>query len=628
MINNFYIFSLVTALCISKLAIASTGVSKKVQELMSHMTLDEKVGQMTQVNTSSVVNDLSLIKKFNFGSILSAAGNEGPEARGKLSAWRHMIEQFQKHSKIPILYGIDAVHGNASVPFATVFPHNIGLGAANDVNLVKRIGVATAREVKTTGVHWNFAPALSVACDVRWGRTYESFSENQDKVTKLSSAYIEGLQSMGVLACAKHFVGDGGTSWGSTDGINNGTLRATFQIDQGNTAGSEDILKSVHLKPYYSSVEKNVQTIMVSYSSWNGNKMHGNRELINDLLKDEMGFEGIVVSDYQGIFMLNDGSEEDQVAKSINAGIDMAMVGSKYLEFVEITKKLVEEGRIPVERIDDAVGRILTVKENLGLLENSFYSELNSDSMDDSILGSMEHLELAIEAAEKSAVLLFNQNGVLPIANQTREPILLLGEGGHNKGLQSGGWTLNHQGVAGPESNDYIFGYTFLESLRNQGLKVEYDRDGSRYQTSSKYKTALVVISENPYAEGFGDQKFPSVSELDIKLVKLARKIAEKTIIVIFSGRPINIMPVLMEAAPATAVIAAWLPGSGTAGLVNLITGKAEFTGTLPFAWPTFNNYDGIQSLDASGEILYSHGHSANKANSLKCRKKRSRQNP
>ena len=396
--------------------LVSCSTNNDVSGLISSMTLEEKIGQMTQVDYR-YLQDVTDINKYFLGSILSGGGSTPPI--NQPSSWVDLYNRFQEQAlktrlKIPLIYGIDAVHGHNNVVGATIFPHNIGLGCANDEKLIKEIAVATAVEIQATGLDWTFSPCLAVAQDERWGRTYESFSEDPDIVTKLGVATVQGYQmgnslsKKSVLACAKHYVGDGNTVFGT--GGNN------YKIDRGDVVLDESELRSKYIKPFKESIKQGVGSIMISYNSWHGKKLHGHKYLINDILKQELGFKGFVVSDWAGINEI-DKDYKASIIKSINAGIDMVMVpGSlnpdhdSYDDFIRLAIESVKEGSIPMNRIDDAVTRILKIKKKIGLFDGPIKKPQNTN-----MVGSKKHRELARESVRKSVVLLKNENKLLPI---------------------------------------------------------------------------------------------------------------------------------------------------------------------------------------------------------------------
>ena len=532
----------------------SLAVQERVADLLARMELADKVGQMTQAERG--VARPADVTRFRLGSVFSGGGSA--PADNSPEGWADMVDGLQAGALatplgIPLLYGVDAVHGHQLLHGATVFPHNIGLGATGDPDLVERIAAATAVEVAATGANWNFAPCVAVVQDVRWGRTYESFGEDPALVTAMTSS-VSGYQGT-ILATAKHYLGDGGTADG---------------VDQGDVRLSEAELRATHLQPYVAAIERGVRSVMVSFSSWNGVKSHGDEHLITDLLKGELGFTGFVVTDWAGIDQIDGepGFSAAEVAQAINAGIDMVMVPNDYELFIETLTGAVESGEVPIERIDDAVSRILTVKFEMGLFEDP----LTDRSLADRV-GSAEHRALAREAVAKSAVLLTN-DGVLPLAAGSR--VLVAGSNADDIGNQSGGWTMTWQGASG----DIIPGTTILEGLRDR-LDVEYSRDGTA--DYADVDVAIAVVGEVPYAEYEGDRP-DGVLLSDEDQATLARLQASglATVVVVVSGRPMDIAEHLW----ASAIVAAWLPGSEGGGIADVLTGEAPFVGTLPVTWP------------------------------------------
>jgi beta-glucosidase len=570
-----------------------------VARLLGEMTLAEKIGQMTQVSNDSITP--AEVADHFVGSVLS--GGNGNPTPNNASVWADMVASFvdaalDTRLGVPLIYGADAVHGHSNVGGATIFPHNIGLGSTGDAALVERIGRATACEMRATGVRWAFAPTVAVPQDIRWGRTYEGYSCDPVVVSALGSALIRGLQSPidgahGVLACAKHYVGDGATSWGSAprfewtdwwDGWGN-----AWQIDQGDARITEDDLRSVHLLPYRAAVETGVMTVMASYNSWNGDKVHGHRRLLTDVLKGELGFPGFVVTDWMGIDQLAE-SYEDSVVVAINAGIDLVMVPIEFRRFLTATQDAVAKGRIPLTRVDDAVRRILTAKLSAGL----FDVETEKPSLGE--VGSTENRLLAAEAVRRSAVLLKNA-GALPLSPSVLS-IDVAGVAADDIGLQCGGWTVGWQGGLGPTTR----GATLLDGLRaSTSCEVAFDRSGL-FPGRDRSEVAVVCLAEPPYAEGPGDRAEPTVSDEDREIFARMRSRSAKLILVIYSGRPL-VIPDLIE--QSDAVIAAWLPGSEAHALAELIAGRRPFEGRTSQPWPA-----SVAALeDRSVPPLYTTGH-------------------
>jgi beta-glucosidase len=545
----------------------SRPVSVRVDDLLSRMSLDEKIGQMTQAERKSVTN--ADITNYRLGSLLSGGGSA--PTPNTATAWADMYDSFQGAALatplgIPMMYGVDAVHGHNNVYGATIFPHNIGLGATRDPGLVQRIGRATAEEVSGTGIDWDFAPCLCVARNDRWGRTYESYGETPDIATSMATL-ITGLQgsklsdSGSVMATAKHYIGDGGTTGG---------------VDQGNTALSEAELRAVHLPPFREAVARNVGSVMISYSSWNGLKMHANRYLITDVLKRELGFPGVVVSDWNAIDQIDGqtGFTEDEVAASINAGLDMIMVPDAWKTFVSMLNDAVRTGRVPMSRIDDANRRILTKKFELGLFERPY-----TDRSYTGTVGSAAHREIARQAVRESQVLLKNKWGLLPLP-KTASKIFVAGKSADDIGNQSGGWTIEWQG----QSGNITPGTTILQGIRNAvspSTTVTYDRYGTGVDGS--YKAAIAVVGETPYAEHKGDRPGSlGLDAEDLSTLAALKASGVPVIVVTVSGRPLDISSQLPD---WDALVAAWLPGTEGAGVADVLFGDYNPTGKLPVTW-------------------------------------------
>ena len=569
-------------------------VDERVEDLLGRMELADKVGQMTQgersVATPDVVRDLRL------GSVLSGGGSvpDPNTAQG----WADMVDALQEGALatplgIPVLYGTDAVHGHNNLVGATVFPHNIGLGATRDPDLVERIGRATAAEVAASGAQWTFAPCVCVVRDDRWGRSYESFGEAPEiavgmtsVITGLQGATLGGDDEEGpfVLATAKHYLADGGTAGG---------------VDQGDATVGEAELREIHLPPFEAAVERGVGSVMVSFSSWRGDKLHGHRYLITDVLKDELGFEGFVVSDWAGIDQLDgrEGFTRAEVAEAVNAGVDMIMVPYEVEELVAALTAAVEAGDVPLERVDDAVRRILTVKVRMGLFEHPFADRSGAD-----VVGSDEHRALAREAVAASQVVLTN-DGALPLEPGAR--VLVAGSNADDVGHQSGGWTVTWQGVSG----DALPGTTVLEGLREVlgEEAVTALAPGGRID-ADEHDVAVVVVGETPYAEFEGDRPDGVVlSEADLATLEAVRATGLPTVLVVVSGRPMDITAQLDW---VDAAVAAWLPGSEGGGVADVLAGVVDPTGTLPVSWPRgtgevpVNDGDGVIPLFALGHGL------------------------
>jgi beta-glucosidase len=543
-----------------------------LDDLLAQMTLAEKVGQMTQAEKNSI--SPADVTTYGLGSVLSGGG--GNPTPNDPPHWRAMVQAYLEAAqatrlRIPLIYGVDAVHGHNNMYGATVFPHNIGLGAARDPELVERIGAATAREMLASHVHWNFAPCLAVAQDPRWGRTYESYGPDPSLVGELGAAYVRGLQSQGVAACAKHYVGDGGAEWGTHRRVSWVQFweqsGGAWTIDQGDVNISEEELRRVHLAPYLPALAAGALTVMASFSSWRGLKMHAHRYLLTDVLKGELGFQGFIVSDWMGINQLSP-DLYTCVIWGINAGLDMIMVPYDYKAFISTLIKAVEAGDVPMARIDDAVRRILWVKQRLGLFEQPTTS---AERLND--VRTPQHQALAREAVAKSLVLLKDEAQALPLRHP--HALKLAGLAADDIGLQCGGWTIEWMGKPG---RDVVPGETLRAALEAAlpDTAIDYSAEG-HFSQAERAPVGLVVVAEHPYAEGGGDSTHPTLSTDDLTLIARTRAACNKLILLIFSGRPLHI-PVQAEAL-CDAIVAAWLPGSAGAGLADVLTGAQPFSG-------------------------------------------------
>ncbi|MEF9880888.1 glycoside hydrolase family 3 protein [Streptomyces sp. P9-A4] len=559
-------------------------VRKRVADLLSRMSLAEKAGQMTQAERNAL-RAPGDIAGYALGSLLSGGGSvptpNTPEA------WAAMVDAFQLRTRatrfqIPLIYGVDAVHGHNNVIGATVMPHNIGIGAGRDPELAARTGAVTAKEVRATGVPWDFAPCLCVTRDERWGRSYEAFGEDPALVTAMETV-INGMQGARngkdlarddkVLTSAKHFVGDGGTTFGSS-------ATGSYTIDQGVTEVTRAELEAVHLAPFAEAVKRGAGTVMPSYSSLDilGDgrgpvKMHANAEMINGVLKDRMGFEGFVISDWQAIDQIP-GDYPSDVRTSVNAGLDMIMVPTNYQEFARTLTDEVGAGRIPTARIDDAVARILTQKFRLGLFEKPYADTTNLPS-----IGSAEHRAVAREAVAKSQVLLRNEGGVLPL--KPSQKVYVAGSNADDLGNQAGGWTISWQGSSGRTTT----GTTILEGMRGAapGADIAFSKEASA--PTEGYDVGVVVVGETPYAEGFGDVGNGNDLELTAADKAAVDKVcaAMPCAVLVVSGRPQLVGDRL---AAVDALVASWLPGTEGDGVADVLYGRRPFTGQLPVSWP------------------------------------------
>jgi beta-glucosidase len=558
-----------------------TNFDPQVNDLLGKLSLDEKIGQMTQPD-QQFLKDIDDIEKYHLGSLLSG-GDSDPKSGNDLASWTALYNQYQSRAlqtkrHIPLLYGIDAVHGNNNVLGATLFPQNIGLGCTRDPKLIEEIGKITAEEVRATGINWAFAPCVAVPQDIRWGRTYEGFSDDPQLVAELGAAAVRGLQWNGlenpraVLACSKHFAGDGGTVMGT--GLMNKAAGKPL-LDHGDTRLGEADFKKIHLSGYLATVPEGVGSIMPSYSSWNGVKCSANKHLLTDILKNEMGFQGFLISDYAALQEIKaDGGYKEQIRESINAGMDMVMVPEHYQEFFNDLKELVNDGSVPQSRIDDAVRRILRVKFAMGLM-NERVSPLADRSLQKSF-GSAAHRRVARQAVRESLVLLKNDDKVLPLAKRASR-IHVAGEGANDAGVQSGGWTVTWQGKAGQPLPGAT---TILDAMKKEARNVTYSADGSGAEGAT---VGVAVIGEKPYAEMFGDTTDLHFSQSDIALVKRMKAAGIPVVVVILSGRPLFLEDIMNY---ADAIVAAWLPGSEGEGVADVLFGDYKPTGKLSYNWP------------------------------------------
>ena len=556
-------------------------VADRVTDLLGRMTLDDKVGQMIQAERAKV--SAAQVTQYRLGSILSGGGSA--PSPNTPAGWADMYDTYQRGAlatplQIPMIYGIDAVHGNNNVYGATIFPHNIGLGATRNADLVRRIGEATAEEVTGAGLDWTFAPCVCVARNDRWGRTYESYGEKPDLPSAMTTL-ITGLQDgpARVLATAKHYVGDGGTTGG---------------VDQGNTQVSEAELRAVHLPPFRAAVERGVGSVMISFSSWNGSKLHGHRYLITDVLKGELGFTGFTVSDWNGIDQIDGqpGFTQAEVATAVNAGLDMIMVPTGWRTFLSQLRAAVQAGQIPISRIDDANRRILTKKVEYGLFEHPY-----ADRSYAGTVGSAAHRALARQAVRESQVLLKN-SGVLPLA-KTGGKLFVAGKSADDLGNQSGGWTLSWQGASG----NTVPGTSILQGIRaaaGSGTTVTYARDGAGIDSS--YRAAIEVGGDTPYAEGEGDRPGAmGLDAADLATLSRLRTAGVPLVVVLVSGRPLDIAAQLPD---WNAAVAAWLPGSEGAGVADVLFGDFAPTGKLPVTWMQSASQQPINDGDGKAPLF------------------------
>ncbi len=562
----------------------SEDIERRVDRLLAEMTLAQKVGQIIQADIDYVTPDD--VRRYHLGSVLNGGSSApGDKPYAPAGEWLALADAFYDASveaagddePIPVIWGSDAVHGHANVTGATVFPHNIGLGAMRNPDLMREIGRVTALEMRVTGIGWTFAPTLAVARDDRWGRTYESYSENTDLVSEYARAMLEGLQGeigdesflwgSNVLATAKHFVADGGTAGGR---------------DQGDARISEEEIVRVHVTPYVAAIETGAQVVMASFSSWQGEKVHGSRDLLTTALKERMGFNGFIVGDWNAHGQIP-GCTTGSCPAAINAGLDMFMAPDNWRELHENTLRQVEAGEIPIERLDDAVHRILRVKMLAGVFDAGRPSSWPAAG-NTGLLASPEHRAIARQAVRESLVLLKNGGNVLPL--DPGATVLVAGDGADNLAKQTGGWTLTWQGSNVPRE-DYVNAESIYEGIAAKvgaaGGRVEYRPDG-RFER--RPDVAIVVFGEDPYAEYQGDRSHVAFVEDKGEHRSIMRRLRAESVPVVavfLSGRPMWVNP---EINAADAFVAAWLPGSEGGGVADVLFGEHEFTGRLSFSWP------------------------------------------
>jgi len=586
-------------------------VKAKVNELMSNMTIAQKIGQMTQAERLSCTPTEA--KNFHLGSVMCGAGSV--PGNNKLQDWLSMADNYwqassekdERHHGIPLLFGVDAIHGHNNLIGATIFPHNIGLGAANDPALIKEIAIITRKEVLASGLDWVFAPNLAVAKNNHWGRFYESFSQSPTLTNKYVSNLITGLQNKlqteGVIACAKHWVGDGATSHG---------------IDQGDAKISWQELNRTHISPYITAIKSGVMTVMASFNSWNGNKCHGHHFLLTEVLKKQLNFSGFVVSDMNGIDYLSDDFYLS-IAQGVNSGIDMFMVSENWQQFIRHIHSHVDLGTIPISRINDAVHRILSVKVVTGLLDAPKPSKRISANHKN--LGAIKHRDVARKAVRKSLVLLKNNHNTLPINKNSR--ILVTGKNANNIGHQCGGFTIDWQGVSGNEGFEQAT--SVWQGIKNIAPNAIFKKSISKVEAKD-HDLAIVVIGETPYSEGFGDIRDndnliieagsqingqinitdPYGSSIELKKLHpedyaLIKELNDKglpIVVILISGRTLVINAELEH---ASAFVAAWLPGTEGHGLSDVIFGDFNFQGKLSFDWP--------KTTSKNSPALFPHGY-------------------
>lgn len=568
---------------------ASQDVEVRIEALLSQMTLEEKAAQMVQPEQNGLTPED--VKKYGIGSVLSGGGS-APASGNTMADWENRINELKQAAVesrlgIPLLYGVDAVHGNNNIYGTTVFPHNIGLGAAHDEQLMTQIGEVVAEEVRAAGVQWTFAPTLGNAQNERWGRTYECFNEDSGEVAKLGAAYIRGLQGEKgtekyldedhVLACAKHFIGEGYT----TDGTNQGNVDMTAEE-------FDALLDSGLLDPYTAALDEGVLTVMISYNSVDGVKCHENKHLIQEVLKDQLGFRGFVVSDYNAIQQTSGKNYKEQVRLSLDAGVDLFMEPYTWQDCMQAIIDLVESGEISMDRVDDAVSRILRVKFEAGMFEEEIGGAHEKELVEQ--VGCEEHRDLARQAVRESLVLLKNDtvNGIsaLEALNQAKN-IQVSGQKAYDMGAQCGGWTISWQGQNGKITKGTTIIEGIAEVTADRELKLTHDITGV---VNEEADALMVVVGEEPYAESDGDRTATSLvfSEKDQEVLKNVRESLGQrenripVVAVIVAGRPLDLTEYLDL---FDGIVMAWLPGTEGAGVADVLFGDYEFRGTLPVTW-------------------------------------------
>lgn len=581
-----------------------SSVDKKADQILKQMSLESKVAQMIQAEIQSVTPED--IKKYKLGSILNGGGSfPGKKKDAALVEWVELANKYYLASMnvepnqiaIPIIWGTDAVHGHNNVWGATIYPHNIGLGATRNPVLIEDIAEMTAKSVAATGMDWIFAPTVAVVRDDRWGRTYEGYSEDPDIVKAYASKMVEGIQKTGIIATAKHFVGDGGTKDG---------------IDQGDNILDEDELLKIHSQGYISAINSKVMTVMASFNSWKGYKVHGNRYLLTELLKKKMGFEGFVIGDWNGHGQV-EGCSNESCPQAINAGVDMIMVPNDWKKFYKNTLEQVRNGVIPTSRIDDAVKRILKVKIQAGLFEAKAPVKRPLASNDEVVYGKKSK-ELARQAVRESLVLLKNNKKVLPIKSSAK--VLIAGSGAHNIGKQMGGWSLTWQGIENSNKSfpNAVSIYEGIAESLSDKKNIRFYENKEGFDAD----VAILVIGEKPYAEGQGDiknlnyiEKYPN----DLEFIKKLQKLNIPIVTVFLSGRPLWVNPLINR---SESFVAAWLPGSEGDGIADVLIGDSsgkpryDFKGKLTFSWPNQPTQFQLNYKDTQYKPLFKYGYGLN----------------
>jgi beta-glucosidase len=565
-----------------------SSIKKRTEDLLARMSLEEKIGQMMLVDHTALINNKEDIKNYFIGSVLS--GGDSKLTDNSAKSWAEFYDSLQNYAiqtrlKIPILFGTNAVHGYNNVYGATIFPHNIGLGCTRNAKLVEKAAMITAHELAATGIKWNFAPCMAIPKDERWGGTFEGFGETYALAQMMGNATIRGFQkdslfkSNSILGCAKHYLGEGGTNRG---------------VDRGNTDCDESIIRKIYLSAYSSAIQEGVGSIMVSYGSINGEKITGSKYWITDVLKIELNFSGFVVADWAAVDQLRE-NFIDCVEIAINAGIDMVMLPFRYKDFFFAVKNLLDERKISISRIDDAVSRIIQKKFELGLFENPFSDKslLNS-------VGSKMHRNVARQCVRESLVLLKKKDGILPLKKKNMR-ILVAGDHADNLGYQCGGWTITWQGGSG----NITEGTTILQAIKNSTPQNDicFSENGNFSNTKADY--SIVVIGEKPYAEWFGDRKDLNIQNTDVELVRKIKSYGNPVIVILISGRPLILEKIQHY---SDVIFAAWLPGSEGEGITDVLFGDYSPSGVLSHSWPQNMNQVPINVGDAYYEPLYEYG--------------------
>lgn len=618
-------FAFVTGAMVVSSTFTGVHAATKVETLLENMTLEEKAAQIMQVDVRWATPEQ--VAQYQFGSIL-AGGGASPSSGNSMTDWAKRADEYQKevvnNQKIPLLYGVDAVHGHNNVDDATMFPHNIGIAAANDADLTKKVGQAVASEVKATGSNWTFTPTVGVPHNERWGRTYETFGDDYERVSTLANAYIQGIESQNVLATAKHFLGEGLT----TNGTNQGNVEMSDTDYQAlvNADMSHKTVKEL-LTPYKTAIRGGVSSIMVTYNSFNGVKTHGNYQLVTTLLRDKLNFKGVVVSDYNGLDQIStyiDANGHKQTASTykekavacVNAGVDLLMVAEDG-NWQKLYKALVEalkDGSISEERINEACTRILQAKDDLGLLDGK---NLYSSSEDKQLFGESNHRAIAREAVSQSMVLLkntqINENQTAMQLLQDAKNVVVAGSNGNNIGNQCGGWTITWQGGSGKTTDGTTIYVAIKNALEKKGGTAKFKENG---YFDGEADVAVVVVGETPYAESNGDSSASQLklSKDDTNVINTIKEDHPDLpiVLVLVTGRPLTIADQVKDER-ISAIVSAWLPGTEGTGVADVLVGEKDFTGTNPITWPWYAK-DIESKLTDDSKVLYQTGYGLTKA--------------